>query len=52
MVERLFDKQKVEGSIPSRCNSLYGGKVDAADSKSVILRCIGSSPITGIFLWG
>ena len=51
MVKRLSDKQEIEGSIPSRCIflGLYGGMVDAADSKFVTFWFVGSSPSTSNF---
>lgn len=47
-VERLFDKQKVVGSIPTRCSwPVWRNLVDAVDSKFITLWFVGSSPTTG-----
>lgn len=43
----MFDKHKVNGSIPFRSNNLRGGMVDALDSKSSAFWLVGSSPSAG-----
>ncbi len=57
-VECMFDKHKVKGSNPFRSSFALifivvvhprGGMVDALDSKSSTLLCVGSSPVADIY---